>query len=165
MEPTGSNVSSDRNGPAHYVASASAFPPTYATSSHTETPRVISPRCHGESAVTSEPVPIFFPPAFPAPETTSPVMRAFDAAASRSHCVPHNRPNLLRSYSAGDMLRCGVQPWPPGPTPPARSPGPYWTENSPRSRPHPGRGHGHVSPSTMPHRLAAADGFWRPHAV
>src|SRR6266404_3227599 len=148
MEPTGSNVSSDRNGPAHYVASASAFPPTYATSSHTETPRVRSPRCLGESAVTSLPVSIFFPDAFPAPGTTSPVMRAFDAAASRSNGVPHHRPNPLRSCYAGDILRCDVQPWPLGPTHPARSQGPYWTDQSPLSRPHPGRGPGSVSPST-----------------
>ena len=61
MEPIGYDVSSDRNGPTRYVASASVFPPTYATSSHTETPRVRSSRGLGVSAVTSWPVSIFFP--------------------------------------------------------------------------------------------------------
>ena len=165
MEPISYDVSRDRNGPTRYVASASAFPPTYATSSHTETPRVRSSRCLGVSAGTSWPVSIFFPAAFPAPGTTSPGMRAYDAAASRSNGGPHHRPTPLRSCDAGDMLRGGVPPWPRGLTHPAPSQGPYWTENRPLARPHPDRGHGSVSPSTMPRRLAAADGFWRPHAV
>jgi hypothetical protein len=109
--------------------------------------------------------PFFSPARFPAPETTWPVMTAFDGAATLSHDAPHSRPHRLRSCSAGDILPCDVPLWPRGPTPLAGAPGPHWTENSRLSRPCPDRGHGREAPPIMPRHLADAGGFWRPHAV
>jgi hypothetical protein len=61
MEPIGYDVARDRNGPTRSVASASAFPPPSAPSSHPATPRVRSPRCLGVSAGPSWPVSMCLP--------------------------------------------------------------------------------------------------------
>src|SRR6266446_571781 len=166
MEPIGCDVSSDRSGRVHCGASASDVPPTYATSSHTETPRVRSARCPGESVGTLSPVSIFFPDAFPVPGTTSPVTTAFDDGASPSNGAPHSPLTRLRSCCVGGILQCDVRLWRPAHIAQAVSQAPRWTNNNRPSRSDCCRAHGSVPPPpSAPHRLADADGCATPPVV
>src|SRR5712692_1519553 len=88
--------------------------------------------------------PFFFPEAFPAPETTSPVTRAFDAAASLSNDGPHRRRTRLHSCSVGDLLPDDVRLGPRGPMSTAASQVTRWTKNHPPALPAAGLGRASV---------------------
>jgi hypothetical protein len=83
--------------------------------------------------------PCFSPARFPVLGTTWPGTTAFDEVATPSNGAPHSRPNPLHSYSAGDMLRCDVPLWLPGPSPPGASRVQRWTDHHPPAPPAPGR--------------------------
>src|SRR5712692_1726026 len=102
--------------------------------------------------------PFFSPDAFPAPETTSPVMRAFDDAASLSNGGPHSRLTRLHSCSVGDILQYDVRLWPLGPMSTAASQVRRWTNNNRSSPPAADLGRESAPPPKFLHRLADADG-------